>query len=121
MGVTVKVTTTETATIVSLSGWPGNGDVLPAVADGLVSLAEDRATLIVDLSGIVLTHPGALRAFLDGLVAAPVDVRLVCGRLSGRRLIGGCGLATPPPTFASVEEALAQPTMAAAAGASRAS
>jgi hypothetical protein len=123
MGVTVKVTTTETATVVALSGWPGNGEVLPAVADGIVALAEDRETLVVDLSGIVLTHPGALRAFIDGVCQAPVDVRLVCGRLSGRRLIRSCGPSSHFGTFSTVEDALADTRQAtpATAAPSRAS
>jgi hypothetical protein len=109
MGVTVTVRTTHEATIVTLTG-AGSGEVLPSIADGIVALAEDSPLLIVDLSGIFLSEPGAVRAFVATVADAPVAVKLVCDRLSGRTLLNSCALVSRPPTFSCLADALADAT-----------
>ena len=105
MGVTVHVRTSKATTVVSLTGWPGSGDVLPAVAEGIVALAEEGHALVIDLSGIFLSQPASIREFLKTVGEAPVPVRLVCDRLSGRTLIAGCGLDVGR-AYSSLDDAL---------------
>jgi hypothetical protein len=106
VGVTVRVRGEPGATIVHLEG-PAEADLLARVGDALARLCDAEPTaLVVDLSDLTLIHPRAVRALLDNLRVGPDEQpRIVCRRLSGRRVVRS--LRRPGPVFASVAAAVA--------------
>ncbi len=106
MAIEVQVRTTPEATVVRLSG-VGCGELLEMVAQGLREVAQDCALLVIDLDDAVLSDAAHLQAFVGAVADAGSAVRIVCRRLSGRRLLRAGGSRRCPPVVGSMEEALA--------------
>ena len=106
MALTVQVRSSDGATVLALRGAMCE-DLLSLVSHGITALTR-RAALVIDVSDVVLCQPDDVRSFLQELVAVEPDVRIVCNRLSGRRVLrrclpGGADLRM----FARVEDAVA--------------
>jgi hypothetical protein len=72
----------------------------------------DAAGVIIDLSECVLNDQQALADLLGAGGPGPVERCLVCGRLSGRRLLARAGARMP--VFATVQDAVQARVLAAA-------
>jgi len=92
-------------TLVSLSGAIEDPAVVAALTDGLARLTED-GLVVVDLSNVAIAPLAVVTEmvmrFGDQLDAS--KFRLVCSRLSGRRILRRSGIRLA--VFASVAEAL---------------
>ncbi|HEY8525029.1 MAG TPA: hypothetical protein VIL48_08710 [Acidimicrobiales bacterium] len=89
MGFRVEVSAEDVGHVVTYHGVLDDLPVEAAVA-GLAALAR-RGDLVVDLSHATLTSPAAVVALIDGVHALTGKaVPVVCGRLSGRRMLRRC-------------------------------
>ena len=114
MGVLVRLRSELGATVVELDG-PSDPDLLARVGEAIARLrVEDTSTLVLDITGLAMAHPRGIAALVEQLGPASGDrVRLVCRRLSGRRLVRRARV--PALVFASVAAAVADAMWPAAA------
>jgi hypothetical protein len=84
-----------------------DADMVEAMTDGLLALDEEDYPLVVDLTDAVLASLTALRRFVErlGQQVAEGRVAIVCGRLSGRRLLRNEYALASVPIFADVQQA----------------
>jgi hypothetical protein len=75
------------------------------MAAKLLKLPSEE-TVIVDLDEAVLTHPLELAQGLAAWQAGGNDIRVVCGRLSARRVLHRADPAARVPVFGSITDAL---------------
>jgi len=106
MGVLVRLRSELGATVVELDG-PSDPDLLARVGEAIARLrVGDTSTLVLDITGLAMAHPRGIAALVEQLGPAAGDrVRLVCRRLSGRRLVRRARV--PALVFASVAAAVA--------------
>jgi hypothetical protein len=107
MTVQVQVHSRGPATVVKIAG-VGCGDLLGLVAEGLRGVAEDCRLLVVDLDDTTLSDAAHLEALVRTLADVEADVRIVCSRLSARRLLRARRSGMCPPVVATLAEALGE-------------
>ena len=109
MGVLVRLRSDQGATVVELDG-PSDPDLLARVGEVIARLrVDDASPLILDITGLAMAHPRGLAALVEHLDDAERDqLRFVCRRLSGRRLVRRARL--PGLVYASVAAAIADAT-----------
>lgn len=105
MAVEVQVRTMGSATVVKVVG-VGCGELLGVVAEGLQDVAADCRLLVVDLDDTTLSDVRNLEAFVQPLTEVDAEVRIVCRRLSARRLLRAWAPMAGLPVVPTMAEAL---------------
>ena len=109
MGVLVRLRSDQGATVVELDG-PSDPDLLARVGEAIARLrVDDASPLVLDITGLAMAHPRGVAALVEHLGDAEREpLRLVCRRLSGRRLVRRARI--PGLVYASVAAAVADAT-----------
>lgn len=109
MGVEVTITVRTPVTVLAIEG-DADPAALARVGDEIGALRAEGADgkpLVVDVSGLTWVHPAAIASLLAHAGSRDGGVRIVCERLTGRRLLRRCLPARAcPPLFGSVAEAV---------------
>lgn len=108
MGLTVNVRSEGSVTVVVLRG-AACDELLGQVADGIEAVAGAEP-LVVDLTDVMLSHPTDLSTFLEALSSRCAQLRVVCGRIGGRRVVRQSAFGVGVSMFTSVAEAVAAPS-----------
>jgi hypothetical protein len=106
MGVVVRFRNELGATVVELDG-PSDPDLLARVGEAIARIrVDDPSPLVLDVTGLAMAHPRGLAALVEQLGPVSGDrLRIVCRRLSGRRLVRRARI--PALVFGSVANAIA--------------
>lgn len=104
---------TTTATVITVAGTL-NADPMTRLLDMLAAQYID-GDVIIDLSGVMMTSPSAIRSLVARLSAwtSTTSLRIVCARLTARRLLRTCGAGDLPldSSMANALYALSQRTL----------